>query len=65
MDEQTDGPAGPDDVIIAVEDPELEQEAATVVAATGRRAVRTSVPDPAGAAWRRCAAVLVDEGRAR
>ncbi|MFD5868303.1 hypothetical protein ACFWGD_06785 [Corynebacterium sp. NPDC060344] len=64
MDEQTAGPAGPDDVIISIEDPELEQEAATVVAATGRRAVRMSSPDPSGAAWRRCAAVLIDEGRA-
>ncbi|MFC3849307.1 septum site-determining protein Ssd [Corynebacterium hansenii] len=64
MDEQTSGPAGPEDVIIAVEDPELEQEAATVVAATGRRAVRVSAPDPADAAWRRCAAILLDERRA-
>ena len=40
MDEQTTGPAGPEDVIIAVEDPELEQEAATIIAATGRRGER-------------------------
>ncbi|MBP2333712.1 hypothetical protein [Corynebacterium freneyi] len=64
MDEQTTGPAGPEDVIIAVGDPELEQEAATIIAATGRRAVRVDAPDPSDAAWRRCAAILVDEGRA-
>lgn len=65
MDEQTTGPAGPEDVIIAVEDPELEQEAATIIAATGRRAVRVDDPDPSGAAWRRCAAILIDAGQAK
>lgn len=64
MDERRAGPAGPDDIIIAVTDPELEQEAATVIAATGRRAVHVTSPDPGDAAWRRCAAVLVDEERA-
>ncbi|WP_295624750.1 hypothetical protein [uncultured Corynebacterium sp.] len=65
MDEQTSGPVGPEDVIIAVDDPELEQEAATVIAATGRRAVRVEMPDPADSSWRRCAAILFDEAKAR
>ena len=64
MDEQTAGPAGPEDVIIAVEDPGLEQEAATIVAATGRRAIRVDSPDPSDAGWRRCAAILIDAGQA-
>lgn len=64
MDEQTTGPAGPEDVIIAVGDPGLEQEAATIVAATGRRAIRVDSPDPSDAGWRRCAAILIDSGEA-
>lgn len=53
-----------DEVIVAVADPELAQEAVAVVAATGHRPVPVTAPDPHGARWRRAAAVLLDAATA-
>ncbi|WP_448851725.1 septum site-determining protein Ssd [Corynebacterium sp. 335C] len=55
---------GGPEVIVAVADPELAQEAVAVVAATGHVPVPVTEPDPHGARWRRAAAVLVDAATA-
>lgn len=52
------------EILIAVADPDLAQEAAAVAAAGGYAALAEPEPDPAGAAWRRAAAILLDVGAA-